>query len=436
MKKLTFLFVASLAFASCSDELGLQPEEKNVATKLNIDEDLSSGTINKNWAFPVNFNKGFGEQKGDSVANAIATSDGGTLIVGHTSSTVNLPSVDNSRDALIIKLNAAGEQVWSIRRDYNNLNKMDDARGVLEISDGYLVSGFSFLGGGGVIISWILKVDVNGNYTIFSEEGGQVNDNNIFVWNSIVPSYNGGYVLSGTTNPGIVNAGPGYLFLREVDNQGNTIDEKSFITPGQQRRAKRSEILKVPDGYLVITPINLLKFGTDIDNLSWTRGSNFSGTFKNAAIQPEGDIILLEVFPLNGDHKFSRLSSANGDEIGAVSYLPSIVGDNVTTINDLDVKSNGNVFIVGNRKNTSNNVSSAWLAELTLTPQVTTIVGQKFWASTTTNSLNQFTQIEGRSTFSDPLTDNFRLVGHITSPGQNIPSHNGALDIWAMGIQF
>jgi hypothetical protein len=427
MKKLAFLLFASLAFASCSDELNIQSEEQNVNNQLNVNEELSDDRVNKNWNFSLNYNKGFGEAKADSVANAISTSDGGMLIVGHTSSFNPSQPVDFSRDALIIKLNGSGEQQWSIRRDYNNLNKMDEARGVLELSDGYLVSGFSFFGGGGFIVSWILKVDINGNYTTFIEEVGQVNDNNMFVWNSIVPSHSSGYVLCGNTSPGtVINTGPGYLFIREIDTEGNTVNERSFINT---KKAKGSEIILVPNGYLIKTKDDLIKLGVDL-NVVWSRSfTNFD--FKAATFDlNDMTVITVEYNTLTKQHRLSRWSHEDGSLLSEHSWSALVNGD-LTTINDVELKFNGNLFAVGNRVNTSNNVSSTWLVELT--PQAA-IVGQKFWISNI--SLNQFTQIAGRSLFSDTLTDYLRLAGTITAPGQNIPSHNGGLDIWAMGIQF
>ncbi|MEO0266705.1 MAG: T9SS type A sorting domain-containing protein [candidate division WOR-3 bacterium] len=121
------------------------------------------------------------------------TSDGGYIIAGETRS-----FGQGNFDLFIMKLNSTGGVAWA--RTFGGIDP-DDARGVYEISDGYIVvgthRGFTPLPENYNI--YVVKVNLSGQPVWGKEIGGIAGGSGVETGYNIVPAWDGGYIVLGRT---------------------------------------------------------------------------------------------------------------------------------------------------------------------------------------------------------------------------------------------
>ncbi|MGB3479293.1 MAG: hypothetical protein WBB67_09045 [bacterium] len=145
-------------------------------------------------------------------ANALdITPDQGFIIAA--SSFIN-PNVD----IWILKTDSLGDTLWTRRYDFTT---WDEARDIKVLSDGnFIITGI--VGVGGLWDAFLMKMTSNGDTLWTQFYGGPENE----LINSVVPTYDDGYILTGYTRS--YGAGSEDIWLIKTDSLGDTLWTKTF----------------------------------------------------------------------------------------------------------------------------------------------------------------------------------------------------------------
>ncbi len=184
---------------------------------------------NKIWS------KQFGGSNDDSGFRIIPTvRSGGYLIVGSTSS-----FGAGSSDVLLIKLDANGNEVWT---EVHGTAGKDAGRAVIEVSDGYLVTGHAFNAANNSSDLYLLKADFAGKKVWDKFFGtSQIDEGH-----SLVQMNDGNFAIAGFT--GAVSD----VYLVKVNPSGGLIWQKNF---GNSMGDAGFDMVKASNGDLVISGI-------------------------------------------------------------------------------------------------------------------------------------------------------------------------------------
>lgn len=163
----------------------------------------------------IEWQKSYGGPNAD-VASAIdVTADGGYIVAGQTR-----PAGAGEADAVVMKLDAEGDLVWS--RTYGGL-AFDTATAVRAVGDdGFIVAGNTASFGRGGIDAWLLRLGLDGRLQWQMTYGGGLDDR--FAAVSVRPG--GGYVLAGETAS--FGAGNADAWFVEVDAMGGLVQQQAF----------------------------------------------------------------------------------------------------------------------------------------------------------------------------------------------------------------
>ncbi|MEA2054599.1 MAG: hypothetical protein U9O96_05735 [Candidatus Thermoplasmatota archaeon] len=180
------------------------------------------------------WNRTYGGKYDDFGMKVIKTKDRGYAIVGTTHS-FNFPD----DDIWIIKTDKEGNMLWNKTFGGNKTEFGDD---IIEIEDGYLISGitYSYTTYGGWDI-WLVKADRQGN-EIWSKTYGWWD----FEMNAHIIEVEEGYIIAGTTISTPTGWGDAYLI--QIDRQGNEVWSKTY---GGWDSDHVSSIKKTDDGYIL-----------------------------------------------------------------------------------------------------------------------------------------------------------------------------------------
>mgnify|MGYP001203944368 CR=1 FL=1 len=182
------------------------------------------------------WSKQFGGAGNDSGYRIIHTvNNAGYLIVGTTSSFGN-----GENDVFLVKVDAQGDQVWA--KSYGTVGN-DYGRSVLEINDGYLVTGTAYNALNQSVDLYLLKVDFNGNQ-VWQKFFGSPND--IDEGFDLVMTDDGNIVIAGYT--GSLSD----VWLLKVTPEGAGIWTKTF---GGSLGDQGFDILKAANGDLVVAGV-------------------------------------------------------------------------------------------------------------------------------------------------------------------------------------
>ncbi len=156
---------------------------------------------------------GYSDQ--ESGTSIVQTYDGGYALVGYSGL---FPELE-SHDLWMVKTDSAGNMEWN--KTYGGA---EDDRGysVLQVSDGYVIVGYTASYGAGSYDFWLLKTDSAGNMQWNRTYDGGSSEH---AYSAILTS-DGGYVMAGTT--GSFGAGLRDFWLIKVDSAGNMQWNKTF----------------------------------------------------------------------------------------------------------------------------------------------------------------------------------------------------------------
>jgi hypothetical protein len=185
---------------------------------------------NQQWA------KTFGGSQDEEAYSIQQTLDGGFIIAGATSSFGS-----GSRDVWLIKTDFSGNEVW--KKTLGGMSS-DGARFVQQTSDGgYIITGWTYSQGPGAVGNVLLiKTDSSGNQVWFKAFGGSDVDRGY-----CVQQITNGFILTGYTASS--GAGLDDMLLIKTDNSGNSIWEKTF--GGSGRDYGNSIQITQDEGYII-----------------------------------------------------------------------------------------------------------------------------------------------------------------------------------------
>ncbi|MBN1699283.1 MAG: hypothetical protein JW881_17315 [Spirochaetales bacterium] len=147
------------------------------------------------------------------------TKDGGYIMTGYTQS-----FGEGSRDAYVVKTDAAGNALWS--KTYGG-SDWDDGRWIEQTKDGgYIITGSTVSSGAGSWDVYLVKTDSEGNALWTNTYGGKDYD----VGMSVQQTRDTGYIIAGITYSFGTGEGDGYLI--KTDHEGVMLWSKTYGEPG------------------------------------------------------------------------------------------------------------------------------------------------------------------------------------------------------------
>ncbi len=159
--------------------------------------------------------KTYGGTDGDACFSVQETSDKGYIITGFTES---FGAGEN--DVYIIKTDVNGDTLWT--KTYGG-SGFDRGSSVQETTDcGYIVTGWTSSFGAGYSDVYLIKTDSSGDSLWTKTYGGAKSDEG----NVVQETYDGGYIIGGSTSSFGVDRSAFYLIKIDVD--GNVIWEKTY----------------------------------------------------------------------------------------------------------------------------------------------------------------------------------------------------------------
>jgi arginine repressor len=166
----------------------------------------------------------------------IQSSDGGYVVVGYTKS-----FGAGDWDMYVVKLDSSGNVVWTKTIGGNGY---DYANSIIQSSDGgYVVAGYTYSFGAGVVDFYVVKLDSSGNVVWTKTIGGNYYD---YAY-SITQSSDGGYVVAGYTDS--FGAGSADFYVVKLDSSGNVMWTKTI---GGSNSDYAYSIIQSSDGGYVV----------------------------------------------------------------------------------------------------------------------------------------------------------------------------------------
>ncbi len=301
--------------------------------------------------------------KNDYLRDMIATSDGGFLAAGTSSSGISGSKSQASRgssDYWIVKANSTGAKVWD--KTFGGLGYDTLSTVVLIPSGGYLlggtsnssVSGDKTQAGKGGNDYWIIKVDVNGNKLWDKTYGGNDRDG----LESIIATPDGGFLLGGNSHSGISgdkseDIAGGWII--KIDMNGTKLWDRSYDS-----FVLRTIVAAADGGFLLggvtYDDYSIIKINGTA-NIEWrkTFGGTSEDELKTIVSTPDGGYLL------GGD---SRSDVSGNKTVGRQSYKDYWIikisssggkiwergfasGEDVSTLEDIILMPNGGFLIGG-----------------------------------------------------------------------------------------
>jgi hypothetical protein len=214
------------------------------------------------------------------------TSDGGYIVAGITESFSKGASVD----AWLIKLNSAGDSLWT--KTYGG-TEFDMAHAVQQtLDEGYIIAGYTLSFGAGNFDAWLIKTDTFGD-TLWTKTYGR---NNADDANSIQQTLDEGYIIAGTTTFIRESYYDFDVWLLKTDSFGDTLWTKTYE---RSHNDYAYSVLQTLDkGYIIVgetesivsnsADVWIIKTDSCGDTV-WTKTYGGSGHDKAFSIQPTVD---------------------------------------------------------------------------------------------------------------------------------------------------
>ncbi len=279
----------------------------------------------------------FGGSSDDVLEILKPTSDGGGIAVGYTRSFGN-----GGSDLWVGKVDAGGSLVW--QKTYG-AEGGERASSVIEVSDGYIISGHtgSFRTQKGGL--WVLKLDFSGNVVWQKAYDGSNRDK----FGIVRELSDGSYVLVGYTES--FGAGAGDIWVLKFDSSYNLLWAKTY---GGAANDRARSVEATTDGGVVIAGETesfgaggsdawVLKLDSN-GNIEWekTYGGTSNDYANSIKITPDNGYIIAgrtESFGAGGSDAWVLKLDSNGNIGGGCTYVgtsAAIVNDVTTLFNTIN----------------------------------------------------------------------------------------------------
>lgn len=341
----------------------------------------------------------YGGSGDDRFNTLVATSDGGSLLVGATNSTDGDVSGLHgiARDIWVAKVNTLGVLQW--QRTLGGIAN-DDAYSAIQVSDG----GFVILGAansfdgdvtghhglGTMADFWVVKLDNSGELIWEHSYGGTSNDRGY----CIMPTADGGFIMAGQTfsSDGEVTGqhGQNDAWLVKMDSAGNLEWQRAY---GGSSEDIANAVLQLPDGGYVVA-----------GSTSSTNGdvSNSHGALDAWVVRLDGT--------------------------GAILWQRALGGSGSDAFNAMDLDVDGGLILAGQTTSNNGNVGQlhgaqdAWVVKLDLN-------GAILWQKTMGGILSD--------AFMDIVTTSdggHILTGRSASADGDVTANAGSDDVWVVRL--
>ena len=286
------------------------------------------------------WDKTIGGNGGDNANSIIATSDGGFLIAGSSSSGISGDKSEINKgntDFWIVKMNNQGQKVWDKTLGGTGF---DFAYSIIESSDGsIMIAGSSGSNPSGDKTEmkrggddfWIIKLNSSGQKNWDKTIGG---DNSDFA-SAIVESADGGFVIAGRSFSGIsgekseANQSDFDYWVVKIDTSGNKIWDKTL---GGNSTDYATSIITTQDGGFLIG-------GFSASNISGDKSEARRGAedFWIVKLNSGGQKVWDKTFGGNGvDIPYSIAVTSDGNFVVAGNSYSNISGDKSETYRGFD----------------------------------------------------------------------------------------------------
>ncbi|MBA7566203.1 hypothetical protein ES708_07891 [subsurface metagenome] len=179
------------------------------------------------------------------------TSDGGYIIGGLTQSS----STDDN--AYLVKTNSLGNEQWS--KKFGKSDQLDGGTCVLQTTDGeYVLAGYTHSYGAGGFDVWMIKTDDTGSKLWDKTFGGGAWDQA----DCVQQTMDGGYIIAGMTRSGVFGAFWEDVWLIKTDASGEEQWNKDF--GGDAVDWGRSVQQTADGGYIIVGDTNSFSGGTNL----------------------------------------------------------------------------------------------------------------------------------------------------------------------------
>lgn len=263
----------------------------------------------------------YGGRNSEEYNDVIATSDGGYVAVGYTSSTDidGLSKKSESDDGVIVKYDKNNKIEW---QNYYSVENTSSFESVVEISDGYIAVGYIHLPNideidfkGGLTDAIVVKYDKNGKMLWQKNYGGSSAD----YFYDVLDTLDGGYIVVGQTNStdmdGITLNGSYYhdgIIIKF--NKDEKIEwQKSF---GGSKDDLFNSITETLDGGYVAVGSS---YSSNIDGIT-SKGENDAIVVK---YDKNGNIIWKKNYGGSKDDSFEAVSSPSDGGVIVVGHFNS-----------------------------------------------------------------------------------------------------------------
>ncbi|MGB8951245.1 MAG: DJ-1/PfpI family protein [Candidatus Aminicenantales bacterium] len=156
---------------------------------------------------------------GTEYGNELMEVNDGYLVTGYTTSFGS-----GSKDVYLVKIDRNGKELWS--KTYGG-SSWDVGTGLCETPDGYIICGYTHSSGAGEEDFYLIKTDKKGKPIWEKTYGGE----RFELANSVCRTSDGHFFIGGTT--GTFGKGNADVYLVKTDTEGNEIWAKSFGVQSQ-----------------------------------------------------------------------------------------------------------------------------------------------------------------------------------------------------------
>jgi hypothetical protein len=229
-------------FGGANNERAFSVQQADDSGYIIAGSTLSFGTGSDIWVIKLNnsgaieWQKTYGTANAESGSSVRQTSDGGYLVAGKTT-----PPLANASDFLVIKLSSNGTVEWS--KTFGTLNA-EEADSIRPTSDGgYIVSGRVNVGAGNSD-AWVLKIAGDDTIEWQKTFGGSLGDGAL----SVRQTSDGEFIFAGYTYS--FGSGGGDVWVIKMDSSGTVVWQNAYGTVNQEEGA---DINETGDGEFIVT---------------------------------------------------------------------------------------------------------------------------------------------------------------------------------------
>jgi hypothetical protein len=239
-------------------------------------------------------------------SDVIELADGGIVAGG----TAFYSIYAGDENAWLVKVDRQGDTIWE--KQYGRTSEQNDVYAMAASSDGgFVVCVLRLPHAGGSAMTWLLKLDTDGNLIwekTFANGVGL----------SVIEVSSGGYLISGLQ--GVPQSFNSYVWVLRVDSQGNPIWEKTY-TDLEIYVQLSNQVVEAPNGDFVIAGKQFLRRIDPTGGVVWTR--SLPGLFLDAvAFTDNGKLAIGGAF--NDNCTYDHLYVALLSDDGATTYWEDI----------------------------------------------------------------------------------------------------------------